>query len=458
MKVNKKGLHLHKFLLKLFQNSKGDASTSMERFEFEDERTLDLFSSFASKTKDVLNVLIENIKINIKGYEARIEDTTKEIEDNEASKEKCVHEITKMENKIADIKDAIENVESTYRKIADAYSSTSKGETKELYSEIIDGAKANCDKDVEKNRSEIARLNSDIEAIKNNISEFTKVIDELNRDLDGYKLEVYKYNKALEYMNKSADATNEDLNEISNKKEIPKKVEPKAAVKKTEAKRSTKVEERAAAVKTSKDTKSNALSSLESETFSTPKKESEAPKKMSNYDATLKQIYDLTGYKPSSKEVEPPKREEPKIPEIEKPVYTDNLESLFAAPSVEQKAPKVQEAPKKEDNFLGSDFANWEDILNSPADSISSTPIIDNGAIETADQLLSPYGTNFNRLSGLVGKEIVSKDGSKVPFTLSADDLIKAVNAIDGNDLKKMKTVGPEVTILRKVMMMREAN
>ena len=139
----------------------------MEKFEIDGTKGPEIFSGFVTKAKSVITALIDNVKANIREYETKIEDTAKEISDNEISREKCEHEITKMEGKIDTIKDAIENVENTYKKIVDAYSSTSKGETKELYSGIIDSAKANCEKDVEKNRSEIARLNSDIEAIKN---------------------------------------------------------------------------------------------------------------------------------------------------------------------------------------------------------------------------------------------------------------------------------------------------
>lgn len=438
------------------QNSKGDASVSMERFEFEDGRTLDIFSGFVGKTKLIFATLIENIKINIKGYEARIEDTTKEIAENEMSREKCIHEISKMEGKISDIKEAIENVENTYKKIADAYSSTSKGDTKELYSEIIDGAKANCEKDVEKNRSEIARLNSDIEAIKNNISEFTKIIDELNRDLENYNLELYKYNKALEYMDRTADKSNEDLEEISSKKEILKKAEVKTT-KKTSTAKSAKSEEKTTSTRTSRDTsKTSVFSTIDNETFKTSSTKSSAKtvstKSEDNYDATLKQIYDLTGYKPSGFD----KPSEPKVEKAEveeKKVYTDNLESLFSAPVSEPK-------PVESNPFLDSSFSNWEDILNTPS---TSTKDDTNNKIEdnmeaTANQLLAPYGTDYRKLVGLVGKEIVHKDGSRVPFGITADDVIKAVNSIDGNDLKKMKTVGPEVTLIRKIKGMKEGN
>lgn len=438
------------------QNSKGDASTIMERFEFDDERALDIFSGFVGKAKVVLTTLVENIKFNIKGYETKIEDTTKEIEDNEISREKCIHEISKMESKIAGIKDVIENVESTYKKIADAYSSTSRGETKELYSEIIDGARANCEKDVEKNRSEIARLNSDIEAIKNNIAEFSKVIDDLNRDLENYNLELFKYNKALEYMDKVATKNNEDLEEISNRKEVTKKTEVKTA-KRTDVKSRGKVEEKEP-IKTSRESaKSSVLKTLDEETYSTPKSILEEKKPKDNYDATLKQIYDLTGYKPSDKELEI-KSVAPEVKQEEKKVYTDNLESLFTNPQVDNKVEPVIEGSKKPEMapFMDNDFSSWEEILNTPE--VKPEAPVDNGAEDTVNQLLTPYGTNYARLKRLIGNEIGYKDGSKKPFELTIDDVIKAVNAIDGNDLKKMKMVGPEITLLRKVLKMKEGN
>ena len=138
----------------------------MEKFEMDSEKKLEIFNIFVGKAKDAFGNLLDEIKTNIKKYEVAIEDTTKEIAATENSKDRCEHEITKMEGKIETIKETIENVENTYKKMVDAYSSTSKGETKELYSDIIDGAKANCEKDVEKNKAEIARLNSDIDAIR----------------------------------------------------------------------------------------------------------------------------------------------------------------------------------------------------------------------------------------------------------------------------------------------------
>lgn len=419
----------------------------MEKFEFEDERSFELFGGFVGRTKDLFSNLIDDIRANIKDYESRIEDTTKEIADNESSREKCEHEIVKMESKIDSIKETIENVENTYKKIADAYSSTSKGETKELYSEIIDGAKANCEKDVEKNRSEIARLNSDIEAIKNNISEFTKIIDDLNRDLENYNLELFKYNKALEYMIRTSEKANADLDEIQDRKEVVKKPEVRSA-KRLESKRSTRSKEDILDVPTPKERKRpNVMETIETETFQTPiSREPEIKKE--TFESSLKQIYDLTGYSPKKEEptletIEAPKPEPVKEPE--KKVYTDNLEGLFSAP-IDNKTSEVTP-------FLDTDFSNWENILNeSPAENKTE----DKKNEETVNQLLVPYGTSFTKLRSLVNSEIVYKDGSKEHFDIKAEDIMKAVSDIDGNDLKAMKTVGPEITLLRKIKKMKE--
>ncbi len=451
----------------------------MEKFEIDGERNLEVFSSFVSKAKGVLTNLIDNIKGNIKDYESKIEDTTKEISDNEMSREKCEHEITKMEGKIETIKDAIENVENTYKKMVDAYSSTSKGETKELYSEIIDGAKANCEKDVEKNRSEIARLNSDIEAIKNNISEFTKIIDDLNKDLENYNTELFKFTKTLEYLDKEYDKTSNDLEEISSKKEIVKKSESKTT-KKTETKKTTAKPKvvfeddedegddfpvKAAAPV--QDKRPSVLDTFETESFVTKKEEEKKVESVPvfdkpsmvnepspSYDDSLKQIYDLTGYKPEKSEVAPESKREVEQP---KPAYTENLENLFSTPSKD-----VEPSKDGDMSFLDTEFSNWEDILNAPTPK-DEVPVsnekpksIDEGMDETVNQLLSPYGTNLARLRSLVAKEISYKDGRTVPFELSSQDVIKAVNSVDGNDLKKMKTVGPEITLLRKVKEMKE--
>lgn len=439
----------------------------MEKFEIDGEKSLEVFSGFVSRAKGVLTTLIDNIKTNIKGYETRIEDTTKEISDNEVSRERCEHEITKMEDKIDTIKDAIENVESTYKKMVDAYSSTSKGETKELYSEIIDGARANCEKDVEKNRSEIARLNSDIEAIKNNISEFTKIIDELNKDLDNYNTELFRFNKALEYLEKISDKTSEDLEEIANKKETStKKAENSSAKKSTTKKtttRKTVIEDDDDEDEEIVEKRPSVLDTFETETFETnneEKKDLTVDEKIASIndvplEDALQHIYDLTGYKPETKKTEEVAKAEPTT----QPLYTENLENLFSTPSKD-----VVEEPKTDiSSFLDEEFSSWENILNTPAinsavESKEEVKPIEDGMEDTANQLLAPYGTSVARLKGLLSNEVEYKNGEKFPFIISNEDIIKAVNSVDGNDLKKMKTVGPEITLLRKVKEMKEGS
>lgn len=423
-------------MLKLLQNSKGDASINMEKFEFEEERNLEVFGGFVSRTRDILTTLIDDIKDNVKDYETKIEETTKEIADNESSREKCEHEIIKMESKIDSIKEVIDNVESTYKKIADAYSSTSKGETKELYSDIIDGAKANCDKDVEKNRSEIARLNSDIEAIKNNIAEFTKIIDDLNKDLENYNLELFKYNKGLEYMERYNERTSADLEEISSRKEVVKKPEIRPA-KRLDTKRNKGKDDLIEPPRPIKEKKTNVMESFESETFKTPEPKEEI--KQDSFEESLKQIYDLTGYTPKNEE--PVKEEKTPL----KKVYTDNLDGLFN-----------NDAPFKEEEvspFLDNDFSNWENILNTPAKEVKNDTKKDE---DTVNQLLVPYGTSYVSLKSRVADVITHKDGSTTPFEIKPEDIMKAVSDIDGNDLKAMKTVGPEITLLRKIKKMKE--
>lgn len=449
----------------------------MEKFEIDGEKNLEIFSGFVSRAKSVLTTLIDNVKSNIKEYETKIEDTAKEISDNEISREKCEHEITKMENKIDTIKDAIENVESTYKKMVDAYSSTSKGETKELYSEIIDGAKANCEKDVEKNRSEIARLNSDIEAIKNNITEFTKIIDELNKDLENYNTELFRFTKALEYLDKVSDKTSEDLEEIANKKEPTQKKTETKSVKKETPKKTTKTRVVEEVVEDDDDEeiapvvekRPSVLDTFEPESFETKedkKTEMTVDERIASindmsFEDSLKQIYDLTGYKPNQSAEAAEKKEdaEPEVKETVQPIYTENLESLFSTPSKD-----VVEEKKDISSFLDDEFSSWESILNAPTpqEEKSSEPVkinsIEDGMVDTANQLLNPYGTTMERLKNLVSSNISYKDGSTVPFELTSEDVIKAVNSVDGNDLKKMKTVGPEITLLRKVKEMKEGN
>ena len=467
----------------------------MEKFEMDDEKSLEVFNNFVGKAKDTLTTLIENIKENIKKYEQAIEDTTKDISDNESSREKCEHEITKMENKIDSIKENIDNVESTYKKMVDAYSSTSKGETKELYSDIIDGAKENCDKEVEKNRTEIARINSDIEAIKNNIAEFTKIVNDLNKNLEEYNAELHKYKKSLDYMEKYVDKTNADLENIATKKEeIKKKAENKTAKKEEVKVSADKVEleevedeeapnerENSVSTETENDSKDESVV-IEEESDSTedsdgannifdiigknesfdleePKKTENTEKKVEvepvNFEDSLKQIYDLTGYKPKKEEES---KEEKPVSNVKandtKPVYNENLENLFATPTPDKKAETVPNT-YDEDNM-----SIWENILNGANDIVSNNNQVlteeNDGSLTTVDQLLKPYGTSFSRLQNLSNDKIEFKDGKSIPFTLSADDVIKAVNAVDSADLKRMKTVGPEITLLKKVKQMKE--
>lgn len=447
----------------------------MEKFEIDEEKRLEVFNNFVGKAKDALATLIDDIKGNIKKYETTIEDTIKEIADTESSKEKCENEIVKMEGKIETIKETIENVENTYKKMVDAYSSTSKGETKELYSDIIDGAKANCEKDVEKNKSEIARLNSDIDAIKNNIAEFTKIIEELNRDLEGYKLELFRYNKSLEYMEKTEEKVSGDLDEIAAKKEeTKKKTEPKVVKKASPKKEKVEVEdiqeetEELVIEETVIDPKPEVIEEKPFE-LEEPQKAEETvetvvkPEPL-NFEDSLKQIYDLTGYKPKKEE----EKVETKVEE--KPVYSDNLENLFAD------SPKEDMKPEKEISsaFDESDMSEWERILNGADDIFTNlspqtekkkeepvAPVevkktIKENIEDTVNQLLKPYGTSFERLSSLTSDNISYKDGSSIPFEMTVEDVIKAINAVDGNDLKMMKTVGPEITLLRKVKGMKE--
>jgi len=76
--------------------------------------------------------------------------------------------------------------------------------------------------------------------------------------------------------------------------------------------------------------------------------------------------------------------------------------------------------------------------------------------VEVVDQLLKPYGTDFDRLKSLVQDSIVYKNGTSIPFEITVEDITKAINDVDGNDLKKMKIVGPEITLLRKIKSMKE--
>lgn len=457
----------------------------MERFEIKKESGLEAFVNFIDSTKEKFAALSKNIKDSIKKYEKHIEDAETQIASAVSSREKCEAEINKMENKIGEIKDAIENVENTYMKIVEAYSSTSKGETKELYSDIIDGAKASCDKDVERNRNDIARLNSDIEAVKNNIEELNRQISDLEKDCDACNKELAKYRKADEYFEKVNADLAKDLDDI-NKDSLKPKSPVKKAVKADELKEEVVIEptqgKEELVIEPTQEKEENVEepAKFESEEVIEPNNE-----KTLEIDDALQRIYDLTGYKKEEivkdeEPIEEPVFEEKPIvmeeaieptPTIEpEPVYTNNLENLFAQPSEDVKIEPVK------DEYDDTDMIAWESILNGAdamldekkSDVINQPPvepisiespvksIIVENANETVNQLLKPYGTTIERLQGLVGDTITYKDGSSLPFILTSEDVVKAINLIDGNDLRRMKTIGPEITIIKIVKKMKE--
>lgn len=117
-----------------------------------------------------------------------------------------------------------------------------------------------------------------------------------------------------------------------------------------------------------------------------------------------------------------------------------------------------QSNPVEESPFLDSDFSDWENLLNS-TDTQMMNKIEDvNSDYSSIDAMLKPYGTSFKRLLGLIGNRVFHIDGSNGPFEMDTKDVENAINAIDGNDLKSMKKVGPEITILRKVKALKEGN
>ncbi len=468
----------------------------MEKFEIDDIKSVEVYCNFVEKAKSTLLSLIEGIRSNIKNYEERIDDTTKDVSENESAREKCEQEIVKMENKIGEIKDAIDNVESTYKKIADAYSSTSKGDTKDLYSKIIEEARNNCEEDVEKNRSEIARLNSDIEGVKVDIANYTSTIDDLNKDLDEYNLELNKYKKTLEYFEKVSSKAETDLEDISNEKEVTKKPESrvsKSTRKVSRAKETDSDEETSSSSSRIIKEKPSILETLKSDTYQTPKEEkkeepvvevveeNETKTTEADFESSLKQIYDITGFKPKEETVTVEETvevsntpvldlETASAPSFDfdfdfdkkenfsldssKKVYTDNLESLFStAPDIEKSENVVEDSP-----FLDSDFSDWENILNSTDTQMGGVQNEIKNEDSAIDELLKPYGTSFKRLSSLIGDRVSRRNGSSEDFEMTIKDVENAINEIDGNDLKAMKKVGPEITILRKVKNLKEGN
>ncbi len=520
---------------------------------YEDDKTqsLEIFSSFVEKTKAAMQSLVENIKENIKIFEIEISNSTRDARANEDSIKKCENEITRKTEEIETIKESIENVQNTFKKIVDAYSSTSRGETKDLYSEVIENARKNCEEETEKYQEEIATLNGDIEAINGNIKEFTQTGRDLEELIDKYTQELEKYKKALSFVNETVGKYNNRLDNINNNIIQTKREKGKPL-------NFGYTYYRPSELNSTVEHYNIGSGETVGEKFEEPTLESTV-----NFEDSLKQIYDLTGYTPPAPEEKEEETEEVEVKQEEVKDVEVNEDALKAeefkidteetpeAPEEETKEEKKEEVkeeaqeeevkeetseePKEEeeDSLSSDEIDEWEKILNSADDMLSNlnkasdepkeeeklvapetkeepkeepapevkeekaAPIIpDVEAIkeeavpapeapapeepkieaeaekvaeeitnkeddlnkETLEQLLKPYGTTYEKLSGNVSKEYTRKDGTKVPFELTLEDVIKAINAVDGNDLKQMKIVGPEITILKKVKSMKEGN
>lgn len=415
----------------------------MEKFEIIAESGLEAFASFASKTNTALTDLTKDIKSNIKKYEKNIDTAEKDIADAVSSREKCEEEIAKMQDNIKTIKEAIENVQNTFKSIETAYASTSVGDTKNIYSDVISEAKANCEKDVEKNRTEIAKLNSDIESIKNNIKEFDHTIETLNTSLDTYKLELSKYEKTSDYFEKMLEKTKMDLGDIEESK-LPKS---KSAKKTTKQPVIEEVIEENKVENDNSEFSNPVLDALEvtnSFTIANEPKQEE-PKESNQFD----NIFDFTGNNN----------------------FGSNLENLFSTPSED-----VKEEVSNE--YKDSDMSEWESILNGndnlfdleapeepniidltgpiniPGEVKKETPV--SNEVNEVNELLKPYNTTFDELKSNAGALIKYKDGKEVEFNVSMDDVKKAVNTLGADDLRRMKIVGPNITILRRIKAMKE--
>ena len=466
---------------------------NINKYEEDSKDKLEVFNNFTNIAKDAVQTLISNIKDNIKQYEDIIDYTNKQIADNQSSREKCEKEITRKSDAIERTKENIENIQSTYKKMVEAYSSTSVGGTKDIYSDIINGAKTNCDEQVKKCNEEITTMHADIEAIRNNISEFNRSVNSLNISLGRYRNELSKYRKSLDYMNDVAISFQNNLDSILNN------VEP---VKKGEARIIGNIPSGANLVVGNIDVGKNVeefpssfngnnssdISDVfTSETFDLNDHKEEV-------DDSLKQIYDLTGYKPKDDNKKEDKKKtseekEEKKDKKEKEVEKKEEEKEHKEEKKEKDKKEKEEEPKHEaTSFDEDDISEWEKILNGADDMISNLTKVEykeereepkeekkeepkeepkkkapqaqekNNDIETVDQLLKPYGTSFDKLKSLVSKEIKYKDGTTKEFKLDPLDLIKVVNEIDGNDLKRMKVVGPEITLLKKIKAMKEGN
>ena len=469
---------------------------NINKYEEDSKDKLEVFNNFTNIAKDAVQTLISNIKDNIKQYEDIIDYTNKQIAENQSSREKCEKEITRKSDAIERTKENIENIQNTYKKMVEAYSSTSVGGTKDIYSDIINGAKTNCDDQVKKCSEEITTMHADIEAIRNNISEFNRTVNSLNISLGRYRNELSKYRKSLDYMNDVAISFQNNLDNILNNVEPVKKGEARIIGNIPSGANivvgNVEVEKNAEDVPPTfnGNNSSNLSDVFASETF-------DLNDHKDDVDDSLKQIYDLTGYKPKDDN----KKEDKKKPTEEKDSKPEEKEEKKdkKEKSTEKKEEKKEEEkePKEEkkekdkkdkseerkqdvDSFDEDDISEWEKILNGADDMISNLSKVeykeekeepkreeakkkepqsqDKKDIETANQLLKPYGTSFDKLKALVSKEIKYKDGTTKEFKLEPLDLIKVVNEIDGNDLKRMKVVGPEITLLKKIKAMKEGN
>ncbi len=384
------------------------------------------FKSFLNKTKESIGSLIDDIKEHISSYETSIKETEGEIKEAENSSRTCEQEISRLQEQIRGLKKSIDNVEKTYKKMVDAYSSTSEGSTKDIYSDIIENARENCERDVEKNNAEIDSINENIYGIKNNIREFNSTIDRLNRDLEDYQKELEKYNRSLQYMQKVYDGVIEDLNDIesgknSRSKTIERTIEP--------------------------------IVIDEKPVVNEPDDDSDETNKASE---ELQRIYDLTGYKPEKdkqeEEVKDEVSEESK--EETEPVYSGNLENLFLNSGVEDL--KIETTPTSpNEEYNDNKLSEWEEMLNEKTITFDE-PVKAPSEIDTVNQLLKPYGTTYETLLGLMDDRIEYKDGTILPVTIGVEDIVKAVNQIDTIDLKSMKIVGPNTTILKKIKKIKE--
>ena len=528
----------------------------MGNYEDDNKQSLEVFSSFVEKSKAAAQALIDNIKENIKNFEIEINNTTKDARENEDSIKKCENEIERKTNEIEIIKESIDNVQGTYKKIVDAYSSTSRGETKDLYSEVIENARRNCDEETEKYQEEIVTLTADIEAIRGNIAEFTQTGRDLEALIDKYTQELEKYKKAMSFVNETVGKYTNRLDNINNNIIQTKREKGKPLNFGYTYYRPSELN--------SNVEHYNLASAEPSEKFEEPNLEN-----TTSFEESLKQIYDLTGYTPKEtpkKEEEEVKQEEIKDVEVNEDALKAEEFQIDVAEEVtpkeeekiveEPKAPAPQELEeeetpeepqeenvkedkeelKEEDSLDSDEIDEWEKILDSADDMLSNlnkatdevkpetkeeekvetppaspetpkTPIIPEvpsskestkvqiepaplevpiveetkkeepaaapqttDAIaqatskeaelnkETLEQLLKPYGTTYDKLNTLVNNKYTLKDGTEKTFELTTEDVIKAINAIDGNDLKRMKVVGPEITILKKVKSMKEGN